>query len=584
MTRPIYILGIHDGHNCGATLTSDGNIVASISEERLTRTKNEVGYPRHSVEAVLKLAGISATQLDDVVYASLFMHSREHLTNIADWYKVGLSDQRAEKTRPGDYARIVFEQRRQERITEVCDHIGVAAKKVSFLEHHLCHAAAAYYTAPNAADGRPVLTLTCDGAGDNLAGTVSICRGNAIDRIAVIDRHASLGKIYSRVTLLLGMTPWEHEYKVMGLAPYADPARAKEASQALHALLKLSEDGLAFDRAGELSTNYCYYYLRDAFEATRFDTVSAAVQEFTEAMLVQWVQNCIAQTRIADVVCGGGLFMNVKANMKIAALPELRSMYVMPSAGDESLSIGACLQTFYQRRGFVDRAASTLKHLYLGGSYTSAEAEAAIASHLAGAPVDILQCEDVEPITAELLATGAIVARCCGDMEWGARALGNRSILTKADDFRAVDRINVAIKQRDFWMPFAPSIRSESAHRYFADPKGLNPRFMTFAFETLGDSRHEIVAASHPRDHTIRPQVVTRDANPRYHRLLSLFEERTGCGAVLNTSFNLHGFPIVQSPADAIDVFKRSGLTHLILNNHVISKRAGGWAHDRAGA
>ena len=583
MNKPTYILGIHDGHNCGATLTSDGIVVSSISEERLTRRKNEVGYPRLAVEAVLSLAGVSAAKLDAIVYASLFMHSREHLTNIAEWYKVGLSDQRTELARPGDYGKIVFERRRQERIEQVCAHLGVSPERVTFLEHHLCHAAAAYYTAPNAVDGRPVLALTCDGAGDNLAGTVSICRGNVIERKATIDRHASLGKIYSRITLLLGMTPWEHEYKVMGLAPYADPVRAKQATAPLHALLRLSDDGLGFARAGELSMNYCYQYLRDAFEATRFDTVCAAVQEFTEELLTLWVANCIQKTGIPDVVCGGGVFMNVKANMKIAALPELRSMYVMPSAGDESLSIGACLFTFYQRHGFVNREASTLKHLYLGGGYSRAMAEKAIADELAGAPVDIESCDDVEERTVNLLTQGAIVARCCGDMEWGARALGNRSILTKADDFRAVDRINVAIKQRDFWMPFAPSIRAESAHRYFADPKGLAPRFMTFAFEALRESRHDITAASHPRDHTIRPQLVTQDANPRYHRLLSLFEQRTGCGAILNTSFNLHGFPIVQSPRDAIDVFKRSGLSHLVLDHHVLNKRIPGWTIDSHG-
>jgi carbamoyltransferase len=191
--------------------------------------------------------------------------------------------------------------------------------------------------------------------------------------------------------------------------------------------------------------------------------------------------------------------------------------------------------------------------------------------------VDILACDDVEERTADLLVKGAIVARCCGAMEWGARALGNRSILTRADDFRAVDRINVAIKQRDFWMPFAPSIRSESARRYFSDPKDLSPRFMTFAFETRSDSREEVSAASHPRDHTIRPQLVTRDANPHYHRLLTLFEKKTGYGAILNTSFNLHGFPIVQSPRDAIDVFKRSGLQYLVLDHHIVTKKDPQW-------
>ena len=578
--NPLYILGIHDGHNSGATLSCDGAIVASVCEERLTRVKNEVGYPKRAIEAVLRLGGIQPDQLSDVVYASLFMHTRERLTNIAEWYKVGLAQQRADSGRPSDYAKIVFDRRRQERIDEVCGHIGVPPDRVDFLEHHLCHATAAYYTAPNAEDGRPILALTCDGAGDNLAGSVSVCKGNTIERIAAIDRHASLGKIYSRVTMLLGMTPWEHEYKLMGMAPYADPVRTDRAADPLRSLLQVSEDGLTFRLAGELSTNYCYEYLRESFEGVRFDVISGAVQRFTEEMLTEWVAGCVRHTGIADIVCGGGVFMNVKANMLIANLAGLRSMYVMPSAGDESLSIGACLHRHYAKRGFVDRPASTLNHLYLGGGYSKSEAREAIAGGLAGAPVDIVECDDAEARTVDLLTAGALVARCCDRMEWGARALGNRSILSKAEDYRAVDRINVAIKQRDFWMPFAPSVRAESAPRYFSDPKKLDPRFMTYAFEAQKETRGEVAAASHPRDHTIRPQLVTSDANPRYHRLLTLFEERTGCGAFLNTSFNLHGFPIVDTPRDAIDVFKRSGLVHLVLDNHVISKRDPEWTAE----
>src|SRR5690606_3687624 len=171
--------------------------------------------------------------------------------------------------------------------------------------------------------GRPILGLTNDGAGDGICGTVSICRGNGIERVAAIDRHASLGKIYSRVTMLMGMTPWEHEYKIMGLAPYAEPGRVERAIEPLRRLIRLSEDGLTFQRVGELSTNYCYEYLRDSFERVRFDTIAGATQRFTEEMLVDWVRACVARTGIRDIVAGGGVFMNVKANMLIAGLPEV---------------------------------------------------------------------------------------------------------------------------------------------------------------------------------------------------------------------------------------------------------------------
>jgi carbamoyltransferase len=173
---------------------------------------------------------------------------------------------------------------------------------------------------------------------------------------------------------------------------------------------------------------------------------------------------------------------------------------------------------------------------------------------------------------AELLASGEVVATCRGRMEWGARSLGNRSILSPADNFRRVDTINTMIKMRDFWMPFAPSILDHSAPEYFSDPKGIAPQFMTFAFEAAKGGYEDLVAASHPKDKTIRPQVVTKDANPDYHAAIAAYRERTGRGVILNTSFNLHGEPIVYGPANALDVLQRSGLRHVALDDHIISK------------
>jgi carbamoyltransferase len=574
VTEPTYILGIHDGHNCGATLTRDGKVVASICEERLTRHKNEVGYPRRSIDEVLRIGGVAAANMADVVFASLFMHAPAYLTELEKWYCVGLAEQRAAESAPKDYQKVVFETRKRERIETASAHLGVSADRVFFVEHHLAHLAAAYYTAPNAAPGKAILGLTNDGAGDGICGTVSICRGNDIKRLAAIDRHASLGKIYSRVTMLMGMTPWEHEYKIMGLAPYADPKRAGRAAEALRGLIRLSADGLTFEQVGELSTNYCYEYLRDSFERVRFDAVAGATQLFTEEMLVEWVRACVARTGVRDVVAGGGVFMNVKANMLIAALPEVDSFYVMPSASDESLSIGAALHRYYQTTGIVDHGESVLTDLYLGGEFDAANEAAAIAGAIGGSGARVVQPNDMNRAIANLLADGEIVAVCRGRMEWGARALGNRSILASAEDTRRIDRINRMIKMRDFWMPFAPSIRAESAARYFDDPKNLKPWFMTMAFEARPEGYADLAAGSHPRDRTIRPQVVTRTANPAYHAVLGHFEERTGRGAILNTSFNLHGEPIVYAPADAIRVLLNSGLDHLALGHHLISKSA----------
>lgn len=572
MVETVHILGIHDGHNSGATLVSDGVVVASVSEERLTRRKNEVSYPSKSTVEVLRLGGVEPSDLTSVVYASDFMHGRKYLENLDEWYPVGLAEQRAAEAKPKDYQRVIFDQRRQERIKQVVDQLGVFEDKISFVEHHLAHLAAAYYTAPNRQQGKPVLGLTCDGAGDGLCATVSVCRDNDIERITSTGRHASLGKIYSRITYMMGMKPWEHEYKLMGLAPYADHERSVKAAECLHGLLKLSENGLQFVQTGELSTNYCYEFLRDAYERVRFDTIGAAVQLFTEELTIDWVRACIRHTGISDVVAGGGVFMNVKANMLIGQLPEVTSFYVMPSGGDESLSIGAALHRYYQDTGLTDHTRSILPNLYLGASYDKNAEEGAIAAAGKSADLEVSEPADMNGAIAEMLADGKIVASCRGRMEWGARALGNRSILASADDYRRVDVINRMIKMRDFWMPFAPSIKAESSSRYFSDPKQLKPLFMTFAFPAEEEGYADLTAGSHPRDRTIRPQLVTPESNPDYHEVIDKFEAMTGRGVVLNTSFNLHGEPIVQSPGDALRVLVKSGLDHLALNNLIVSK------------
>ena len=265
------------------------------------------------------------------------MHHPSYLENIAPWYLVGEKDQNKDKQVSKRYQKDVFFKKKKERIEIITKHLGIREDKICFIEHHLAHLAAAYYTAPNVDVNKPILGLTCDGAGDGLCATVSVCKNNNINRISHTDRHASLGKIYSRITMLLGMKPWEHEYKLMGLAPYADNEIAKIEAKKLHNLLRLNKKKL-LELNSNLSTNYCYYYLKEKFERVRFDNIAGAAQVFTEEMLVAWVKAAIKKTKIHDIVCGG-VFMNVKVNMLIQNLPEVKSMYVMPSASDESLSI-----------------------------------------------------------------------------------------------------------------------------------------------------------------------------------------------------------------------------------------------------
>jgi len=565
------IIGIHDGHNCGATLVQNGAIVASVCEERLSRKKNEVGYPKYSINDVMRIGGIGIDEIDAVVFASLFMHLPEFLRDIKPWYRVGIEDQKRNADITDSYKKQIFDTRKSERILDVCTHLGISEDKVSFVEHHTAHLSAAYYTAPKQ-HNLPVLGLTCDGAGDGLSATVSVCKNNTFNRISETGRHASLGKIYSRVTMMMGMKPWEHEYKLMGLAPYADPKITESATDVLRNLLYVDKDSVEFKKKGELSTNYIYDYLNDSFKEVRFDVIAAATQKITEELLVEWVRAAIEKTGIHDLVCGGGVFMNVKANMLIAQLPEVDSMYVMPSGGDESLSIGAALYCYYKSTGDLNYSSSILKHIYLGGLVC--DEDNVIETLYNNEDVDVTSPERIDEEIAELLAKGKVVARCRGAMEWGARSLGNRSILSSAENYSRVDYINKMVKVRDFWMPFAPSILEESAARYFDDPKDLKPWFMTFGYPVNERHYSDLTAASHPRDHTIRPQVVSKDANPDYHKLISHFEHLTGRGVILNTSFNLHGEPIVYSASDAVRVFLKSGLEYLALDNYLLRKKS----------
>ena len=415
--------------------------------------------------------------------------------------------------------------------------------------------------------------LTCDGAGDGLCATVSVCKNNNINRISYTDRHASLGKIYSRITMLLGMKPWEHEYKLMGLAPYADNEIAKIEAKKLHNLLRLNKKKLTFELNSNLSTNYCYYYLKEKFERVRFDNIAGAAQVFTEEMLVAWVKAAIKKTKIHDIVCGGGVFMNVKANMLIQNLPEVKSMYVMPSASDESLSIGAALHYYYGMLQRFDRKNGRFKDLYMGSAIDNLELKNTLNKIRRETNYKIEENINFENVVSNLLNKGEVLAICRGRAEWGARALGNRSIIAKSGSKEIVEKINSQIKMRDFWMPFAPTILDSKYSKCIEDKKNIKPEFMTFALPAISKYYETLVGAMHPIDKTCRPQFLKKSTNPKLHNILKFYCSKYKQSGVLQTSFNIHGEPIVNNSKEAYSTLKRSGLKYLIIENFLISKK-----------
>ncbi len=567
-------MGIHDGHNAGACLLKDGQIVACISEERLSRLKNDPGYPRRAVEMVLEIAKCAPNNIDVVALGTKFMHPRDFFLDW-DWYKKSYRDQLRESHLSQERTRYFLEERLKERNQTITKHLGVSSDKVTTIEHHQAHAATAYFGSPWAATNDKVLVLTLDGSGDGICATVNIGENSKITRIAESRSDASIGKIYSRVTYLLGMKPWEHEYKIMGLAPYADEGGVGKAYEVLRSLVDLQEGELVFRRGTRLSMNYCYSYLRRHLENHRFDWIAGAVQKLQEELVIKWVKNAIANTGIRKIACAGGSFMNVKTNMQILELEEVDDLFIFPSCGDESIAIGAAYQAYvdsFQQNGGAVRI-SPLRSTYFGLEFHQQEIKACIEVTGSAKKYHIEVHKDINEPISRLLASGKIVARFDGRMEWGARALGNRSILADPRNTEKVRELNVAIKQRDFWMPFAPTILSERQHEYLVNPLDIKAPYMTLAFHTTERGLKDFAAAIHSYDFTARPQILEREMNPSYYDLVKRFEAITGVGGVLNTSFNLHGEPIVCTPEDAISIFERSGLNFLALGNHLISKR-----------
>src|SRR5436190_2168350 len=500
-------LGISETHCATAGILRDGEIVGCASEERFSRLKNDAGYPRQAVDALLRGLRLTAADIDVVALAGLRAYSREWMNRVLhdaayarEYYGVGLDERRGLARRARklgarlgliEPARGKFDLPEGERLHLVTSHLGLPRERILTLRHHLCHAAAAYYGAPFT--GQRALVLTNDNSGDGDCAHVYTGEGVVLaGRESAPGAAGSLGSFYSFVTLLLGMKFGEHEYKVMGLAPYASAGATERAAQKLREVFELDAATPArfvWKRRGRR-----YQQLLEATLGLRFDAIAGGAQRLVEETLLAWTRLMHARYGGERLALGGGVFMNVKANMLIAEDEWVRDLFVFPSCGDES-------------------------------------------------------------------------------NEFGARALGNRSILANPSDHRVVTLINRMIKNRDFWMPFAPSILRERENDYLVNPKGLASPYMMLAFPTNPKRRDEIVAAVHPHDGTARAHILDETWNPGYHRVIREFERRTGIGAVLNTSFNLHGEPLVGSPADAIDTFERSGLPHLALGRFLISKK-----------
>ncbi len=561
-----YILAIHAGHNASALIGTAEEILYAVQEERLTGEKNYWGFPAKSIQACLERAGKQAHEIRHIVFGAHQLvtryHSREDVIR-----SYSRQDTLSGAVRQRFIVPFVLKLNKkfgQKEVLEQLKAMGFDPSVAIFFDHHGSHAAAAYFGLRKDLKEK-YLVLTCDGSGDDLCASVRVMGPEEENVIATTQWNNSLGALYSWTTFRMGFIPLEHEYKLMGMAPYSAPAYSEEIKSVYSSFLDLDQSGLSFERKGISRISDVSKELFNKLNGKRFDAICGGLQIFTEDLLIRWTRNAIKKTGIRKVLVAGGVFMNVKANKLISELPEVDYFEAFPSCGDETLIFGAYYQ--FVAENFGRHHVSGLAHFYTGDDLDPDEIEASLKQY----KYPCRKMENPSEEVADLLLKGHPVARCKGPMEFGARALGNRSILADPANLDVVRVINQMVKKRDFWMPFAPMMKKESSHRYIHNDKKLDSPYMMMTFDTRENFK-DLIAAVHNADLTCRAQLLTRTENGAMYDIIEAFERKSGKGVVLNTSFNLHGFPIARTAKEAMHIFHNSGLEYMELGPYLISK------------
>ncbi|MBI2761109.1 MAG: carbamoyltransferase [Chloroflexi bacterium] len=559
---PRFVLGINCYlHDSSAALLQDGQIVFAAAEERYSRTKKDARFPCLAIRAALDHAGIGFGDLDAIAFGwNRAGPTQLHTLRAALTGRIAPS---AAYVR-GSLTGLVRELQQGNGLTSLEAAFGpVDRGRVFFIDHHEAHAWSAY--APSGFDD--ALVLVMDGRGAWQATTIFHGRDGALTPRRAIPWPNSLGGFYESFTDLLGFERHNDEWKVMGLAAYG------KATESLQGIIRTGPrgykvngrllNGRSFNDISALVARFGPRRNPERQITAADQDLAASVQEATERAIFALVREGIRLTGSRRLCLAGGVAMNSKANGKLLASGLIDDIFVQPAATDDGTAIGAALGSYAARSMAVPR--HEMHDVYLGSSFKRTEIETTLRTYkLPVAPV-----QDVAGITARLLARGHIVGWFQGRMEFGPRALGNRSILADPRDPAMKDRVNECVKFREGWRPFAPSCLAERMHEYFT-PAYPSP-FMILTFDVLPEKRSVIPAVTHA-DNTARVQTVRRDVNPRYWDVISAFDTLTGVPVVMNTSFNLRGEPIVCTPKDAIRTFFSSGMDALVLGDFILIK------------
>jgi len=583
-------------HDAAAALLQDGILIAAAEEERFSRKKHDSGFPSHSIRFCLRQGGIDARDLDYVVfYEKPFVKFERILTTSL-------------QTAPKSFK--LFGQAMKSWLVDrlwvkgvIQSELGVESKKILFSEHHLSHAASAFLCSPYT----EAALLTVDGVGEWATASSGVGRDNEIHLKKEIRFPHSLGLLYSVFTAFLGFEVNEGEYKVMGMAPYGTPRYIDK----VYKLIQLYSDG-----SFRLNMDYFSYHhspdqafnakFVDLFGAPRqpeslfftaasgypvyfgerpanfaalaklnehYADIAASIQVVTEEVMLHMAQALHRETGLKRLCMAGGVALNSVANGRLLRETPFEEIYIQPAAGDSGGALGAALYVYHSLLGQPRRF--VMEHAYWGEKFGTGAVRDFLARENLGHEV----FDDEEKLldrVVDALQNGKVAGWFQGGFEWGPRALGHRSILADPRRNDAKDIVNVKIKFREPYRPFAPSVLEERSEEFFALPapeRHYPNRFMLYVAKVHDSAQARIPATTHV-DGSARLQTVRRDTEPRYYRLIEKFGAATGVPVLMNTSFNLRGEPIVTTPADAVKTFFNSGLDLLVLENCVITKSA----------
>jgi len=559
-------IGLYGQHDPSAALFEDGEPVYAVEEERFTRRKHAVEtFPTNAIEACLDHRTLDLSDVDQILLpydpelrSAILPH---YVRNAARASGVVRKLHRIQQTAIRETQAQLYPVR---QIRSLLSEIGTPVPPIETRAHHACHAASAFH--PSGFE--EALVLTIDAKGEYDSTVVWYGTPDGLERVRTYEHPNSLGIFFAIVTEYLGYRMFDGEGKVMGLAPYGSENHDIE-----RALAEVVDDGVDYDvtgLTGGWGTGHGLARLEDVFDRPQSGEpgefsqwekdLAYTAQRFLERTVVDIAETYCDELDTGNVALAGGVALNCKANRQLIESDHVDAVFVQPVAHDAGLSLGA---------GWLDRSPADVHvqdHVYWGPEYTTRE----VRELLEATKVEYLEPDDVAQYTAERLAEGALVGWFQGRLELGPRALGHRSILADPRTVDSRDRVNRFVKHREEWRPFAPSILASATSRYL--DTGRPDPFMITTATVPSERRDEISAVLHPADGTTRPQTVDRETAPRYHRLISEFDDRTGIPAVLNTSFNDHGEPIVENPTQALKDFYGMGLDVLVMEDLVVEK------------